>query len=226
MKFIKPILYFFLVISIPVLLVTSSIRLALSPIYINMEYSLPGFPDDPYGFSTADRLVWAQYSIDYLLGKISHEELTRQTLPDGSPLYNERELVHMLDVRNLTEVVLMIWRLTVIFFLLMLALAIRFHRISDWQRAIRNGSKLTFLIVLAILLYVALDFNRLFTQFHMLFFEGDSWLFHPSDHLIRLFPLRFWQDLFIFIGAIILIPAAALAFYTGKKELNPFKDIF
>ena len=220
MKIVKPILLFFLVITIPILLVSSSIRLALSPVYINLEYRIPGFPDDPYGFSTDERLVWARYSIDYLLWRISHDELTRQTLPDGSPLYNERELVHMLDVRNLTEIVLLIWRLAVVFSLFSLAMAMRFNHFTEWLRALRKGSFLTILLVAAILLYVALDFNQLFTQFHMIFFEGDSWLFHPSDHLIRLFPLRFWQDLFIFIGAIILIPAAAIILVIGKEKME------
>lgn len=220
MKTVKPIFFFVLVITIPILLVTSSIRLALSPVYINFEYHIPGFPDDPYGFSTDERLFWAHYSIDYLMGEISHEEFTRQTLPDGSPLFNERELVHMLDVRNLTEIVLLIWRLAVVFSLFLLALAIRFNHFTEWLRAVRKGSFFTILLVAAILLYVALDFNQMFTQFHMLFFEGDSWLFHPSDHLIRLFPLRFWQDLIIFIGVIILVPAAAIVLFTGKKKKN------
>jgi integral membrane protein (TIGR01906 family) len=220
MKIIKSILLFVVAITIPLLLVTSSIRLTLSPVYINLEYRMPYFPDDPYGFSTEERLYWARYSIDYLIGRISHEELTRQTLPNGNPLFNDRELVHMLDVRHLTGIVLLIWRLAVIFSLLMLALAMRFNYFAEWLHAMRKGSFLTILLVAAILLYVALDFNRLFTQFHMLFFEGDSWLFDPSDHLIRLFPLRFWQDLFIFIGAIILVPAAAVIFSTGKKRKN------
>lgn len=43
-----------------------------------------------------------------------------------------------------------------------------------------------------------------FAGFHSLFFEGDSWLFLFSDTLIRLFPLRFWQDAFLFAAAIAL----------------------
>ena len=37
-------------------------------------------------------------------------------------------------------------------------------------------------------------FFSFFAGFHSLFFEGDSWLFLYSDTLIRLFPIRFWQD--------------------------------
>jgi len=43
-----------------------------------------------------------------------------------------------------------------------------------------------------------------FVGFHALFFEGDSWLFLYSDTLIRLFPLRFWQDAFLAAAIIAL----------------------
>ena len=45
-------------------------------------------------------------------------------------------------------------------------------------------------------------FWAFFEGFHSLFFEGDSWLFQYSDTLIRLFPLRFWQDTFLFAALI------------------------
>ena len=47
-------------------------------------------------------------------------------------------------------------------------------------------------------------FFRFFAGFHSLFFEGDSWLFLFSDTLIRLFPIRFWQDAFLFAAIIAL----------------------
>jgi len=47
-------------------------------------------------------------------------------------------------------------------------------------------------------------FWNFFAGFHSLFFEGDSWLFLYSDTLIRLFPLRFWQDAFLLAAVIAL----------------------
>jgi uncharacterized membrane protein len=43
-----------------------------------------------------------------------------------------------------------------------------------------------------------------------LFFTGDSWLFLYSDTLIRLFPMRFWQDAFLFAGALDVLGGLAL----------------
>ena len=102
---------FLLLISIltPIFLITSGIRTALSPIFVNLEYKLPNFPPDTYGFSTKERLVWANYSIRYLSGKVSEEEFTTLQFLDGTPLFNEREISHMIDVHDLTLVMLAIW---------------------------------------------------------------------------------------------------------------------
>ena len=56
-----------------------------------------------------------------------------------------------------------------------------------------------------------------FTAFHKLFFEGDSWLFLYSDTLIRLFPIRFWQDTFLFAAVIALGGGIALGMGLRSK---------
>jgi uncharacterized membrane protein len=53
-------------------------------------------------------------------------------------------------------------------------------------------------------------FFTFFAGFHSLFFEGNSWLFLFSDTLIRLFPIRFWQDAFLFAALIALGGGTAL----------------
>jgi len=189
----------------PLFMILSVIRMALTPLFVNLEYRLPGFPVDHYGFSTADRLYWSQYSINYLLGKVSHSDFSLQTLPDGTSLFNARELSHMLDVRNLTTLTISIWTGLLVFFTVAFLLCWSKNWLDDLLRALKNGGLVTILIIVVILLSVWLNFDALFTKFHEIFFEGDSWLFYPSDNLIRLFPLRLWRDLFIFIGSNTLI---------------------
>ena len=61
-------------------------------------------------------------------------------------------------------------------------------------------------LLLALAGFASISFWQFFSWFHSLFFNGDSWLFEYSDTLIRLFPIRFWQDAIIFIvGASILL---------------------
>ena len=203
---------FLLLISIltPVFLITSGMRTALSPVFVNLEYKLPNFPPDTYGFSTEERLVWANYSIRYLLGKVSEEDFSTLQFLDGTPLFNEREISHMIDVRDLTLVMLAIWRILFGFFTIVLFIGWK----NGWQRALlsalENGAKITLAIIIGILLYVLINFNQLFTLFHQIFFEGDSWLFYLSDTLIRLFPIKFWQDLFIYIGSFCFLTSSTL----------------
>ncbi len=219
MKFLKKLVLFLIILTFPVMAVTSAIRVALTPLYINFEYNLPGFPPDDYGFSTADRLQWGQYSIDYLLGEVPQTEFSAQTLPDGSPLFNEREISHMLDVRNLSVPVLLIWKVVLAFFLAVLLASLLGKWSGDYLRALSRGAQFTILLILLILGAVALNFDLLFTQFHQLFFTGDTWLFYYTDNLIRLFPMRFWRDLFIFIGGLtILISTAPLLLWRRRSR--------
>ncbi|NPA31387.1 MAG: TIGR01906 family membrane protein, partial [Chloroflexi bacterium] len=45
---------------VPVVLVLAAVRILLAPWFVRLEYQRPGFPPDPYGFSTAERLHWAE----------------------------------------------------------------------------------------------------------------------------------------------------------------------
>jgi integral membrane protein (TIGR01906 family) len=136
---------------------------------------------------------------------VPQTEFSSQVLPDGTPLFNAREISHMLDVRNLTAPVLSIWFFLCVFFLAVIWFACHKKWTSEVLKSLRNGGVFTILLIIGILMGVWMNFNLLFTRFHQIFFTGDSWLFYLSDNLIRLFPLRFWSDLFIFIGAFTMI---------------------
>ncbi len=87
-------------IAIPFFLLMTSIRILLIPyLYLDFEYHTPGFPPDTYGFTLQERLKWSKISMDYLLNDQDISWLANQKLPDGSPLYIDRELSHMRDVK-------------------------------------------------------------------------------------------------------------------------------
>ena len=224
MKSLIRILFSALIFLIPLIIIGSAIRVALTPLFISVEYRLPGFPPDEYGFSTEDRLTWANYSIEYLLGRVSHDELASTTLQDGSPLFNQRELAHMLDVRVLTHQGLNLWQVLVLVLIAFIILGIIFNLRHEILISLKRGALLTILLILSVLIYLAINFTQLFTQFHQLFFEGDSWLFLMSDHLIRLFPLRFWRDLFIFIGSLSAAISLLILFIPIRLSQNSHKN--
>jgi len=96
------------------------------------------------------------------------------------------------------------------FFTIVLFLGWKNNWLRALLRALQDGAKITLAIIIGILIYVSINFNQLFTLFHQVFFDGDSWLFYLSDTLIRLFPIKFWQDLFIYIGSFCILTSSIL----------------
>jgi integral membrane protein (TIGR01906 family) len=211
MKRLSPWVFGFTSLLLPLFLITTAIRALLTPIYLQIAYRLPAFPPDPFGFTTEERLYWANYSLTYLLNRADISFLADQTLPNGQPLYNSRELRHMVDVKNLVQLMLRVWIGLVVFYLVVSIWAWRTGQGKAFWRSISHGGWLTLGLIILILIGVAVSFNWLFTAFHRLFFEGDTWLFYYSDTLIRLFPLRFWQDAFTIMGLLTLVLALATA---------------
>ncbi|MEK6221896.1 MAG: TIGR01906 family membrane protein, partial [Chloroflexota bacterium] len=194
---LKRILYWAISVLVPVILVLTAVRLLMSPAFLRLEYGMPNFPEDNYGFSQQDRLEWAPIALEYLLNDAQISFLGDLEIEDGSPLYNERELSHMVDVKVLTQQALAFWvaGLTVI-----VGLGIWAWRGDWWQDykyLLARGGKITASAIGVLIIFVIISFNQIFIGFHRIFFEGDTWLFLYSDTLIRLFPMRFWQDVFI-----------------------------
>jgi integral membrane protein (TIGR01906 family) len=211
------ILKFLVTLVIPLVLLMTAFRILMTPAYVNLEYRMPGFPADSYGFTQADRLKWAPVALDYLLNDQGVEFLSDLTFADGSPLYNERELSHMVDVKNLVQAGLKVW----VGLLVILAGLGVWSWQGGWWRDYRlmlaSGGKLTMMLIAALILFVLIAFSQVFTLFHRIFFEGSTWIFLFSDTLIRLFPLRFWQDAFIFAGVMTLGGGWALWYFLEKR---------
>ncbi len=221
MKTIYRILSLIVTLLIPLALLFLGLRLLLTPAFLQLEYRMPGFPDDSYGFTLEDRLHWSRYAVDYLVNDAGVEYLADLAFEDGSPLFNERELSHMLDVKNVVRPVIGIgygsWAV-----LLGLGLWARFG--GWWQvyrRGLKRGGWVAVILVVALALFGIIGFMQFFTVFHSLFFEGDSWLFLYSDTLIRLFPIRFWQDCFLYAGGITLVGGLLLGLLVKIPKRNP-----
>lgn len=210
------VLTWLIAVMVPLILMMTAIRLLFVPLYPQVVYRTPGFPTDTYGFTLEDRLYWSRISIDYLLNNAGIDFLANQRLPDGTPLYNERELSHMVDVKVLVQQMITVWT---VLLAVMLALGIWAWRgkwLPAFVKALGLGGKLTIGIIVFILAGVAISFRELFTLFHRLFFTGDSWLFYYSDSLIRLFPMPFWMYGFILMGLFTLV-GAGLLIWLGRR---------
>jgi integral membrane protein (TIGR01906 family) len=198
-------------------LVGLAVRLLLTPTYLQLEYRLPNFPPDGYGFSTEDRLLWGAFGVRYLLNDAPIAYLADLKFNDGEPLFSDRELQHMLDVKHVLRRLLGMWSAILAALILLGVWSRARPRLELFLAGVRAGAWLTLGIAAACGVFGILAlvdsgqlFWAFFSGFHGLFFVGDSWLFAYSDTLIRLYPLRFWQDSIIYIGALTTLGAAAL----------------
>ena len=140
-------------------------------------------------------------------------------LSDGSPLFNARELSHMADVKRLAQSSFLTWGILIVLLAGSGELAKRQKWLPVWGRSVSLGGWITIGLIVLIFFFILTSFDTLFTDFHHLFFTGDSWLFLYSDSLIRLFPIAFWQDAFIIVGIVAAILSVA-AGILGRKLTN------
>jgi|SRR5579859_224511 len=205
-----------LIVLLPVALTLTNVRLLLTHAYPAIEYSLPGFPDDPYGLTKAERIQYANLSMDYLLNNADISFVRAFRFPPGvlappesqqyygdgdtNRFYNDRELQHMQDVKVVLGKVLNVWAAAGILILLAGAALLYFHEISALRAGLLAGAGVTLVILIGLVTYITLDFNDFFVQFHEVFFAAGTWTFLFSDSFIRLFPEKFWDDAFTFIG--------------------------
>ena len=208
MKIIRNIIYWLFVFCLPVLLITSTIRLEVN------ELSLYEYGFDKYKISRdtgIDKIQLrsvAQHLIDYFNLRVDTVQIKIIKGDEAFNLFNERELIHLGDVRNLIQLDYWVQRGA---FLLMVifALALFFGLRVGWRMLVRGlfgGSFITIGLIVALALWALFGFEQLFMLFHLISFANEYWILDPArDYLIRLFPGGFFYDAALFgFGAIML----------------------
>ena len=208
----------FVILAVPIVICVISILFLLSPLFMNLEYQLPHFPEDRYGFTLEDRLNFGNQTRSYLVTKMTLDDLRELKFDTGDPIYFERELKHLQDVKIVLQALFKVfWGAAAV-----LILGGVYAGLRDWwagfQRALSWGGWLTAGLLVIITLLSVVSFQALFVTFHRIFFEGDSWLFAYSDTLIRLFPVRFWQDIFLVFGITTLAGGILLGWLLPRKK--------
>lgn len=146
----------------------------------------------------------------------SDEELISLTATkDGRAftLFNQREVIHLKDVKGL---VWLDYRVLIGASLYVLGYALLGFFLSRPEyrrflaRGVLGGSALLLGLMLALGLGAIFSFERLFLQFHRLSFTNDFWQLDPArDYLLMLFPQGFWFDAFAF--SVLTMAAVSLA---------------
>jgi integral membrane protein (TIGR01906 family) len=231
MKLFYKTLAWVVAILLPAVIVLAVARMLFTPAYLVFEYHTPGFPADPYGFTLQERIQYGTLAIDYLnnssgisfLGNLSFPSgqqappATCQFMTNCTQLFNDRELEHMVDVKNVYQASLHVLEGCAAALLLLGLWSWRGGWLRDYMKGLQRGGLLTMIIPGVLIVFILVAFNYFFVIFHEIFFKAGTWTFLYSDTLIRLFPERFWQDTFLIgTGLSVLL---GLAFYLVFRKL-------
>lgn len=147
-------------------------------------------------------LEYLQDDRDDIVAEIEVYEVPRMA-------FNEKEALHMVDVKNLYQVALHI-RLVAT---LLLVIAFAYLIVSKKKDARQLLSiayaqyALCFLCIVAMLgIWASVDFTSLWESFHHLCFTNDLWLLNPrTDLMINMFPEEFFFRMVLRIAGMFLI---------------------
>lgn len=183
-------------IILPFVLLMNAITLIFTPQYLVSRYKSPDFPPDPYGFTLEERIEYGTDSVNYITDsrhQYPDDYLATLAKKDGTPLYNEREVSHMYDVRVVFQNARFAMAVMVVFIIITMLLVSRHPgSLQGFLKALTWGASLTLFVIILTGIGILTGFDEFFEAFHHLFFTGDSWLFRTDDSLIRLFPEPLW----------------------------------
>lgn len=206
------------IISVPVLLVTTSIRVAVN------EPRLYDYSIDRFDAATVANIPEAEL-------KRANRELIRYFNDDEQrflrvivrdnegkevALFNPRETAHLADVKNLFRKVFFIQQAALVYALAFVVLVFLWARevpLRALAAALLRGSLLTLALAVIAGLAALVGFDALWLRFHFLAFANDDlWRLDPaSDHLIQMFPQGFWYFATLLIGGFSALVALVLA---------------
>ena len=191
---------------------------------------------DAVSMEPEDLHVLFEETLRYLSDE--RDDLVIQTVVDGveREAYNEREKLHMVDVKGLFDGGFQI-RNTALLVTVLLTLIIFALRskatwksfVKEWTRAVVWVWGLLLILFLIAILLIASDFNRYFILFHHLFFDNDLWILDPATSLmINMLPEVFFYDTVMRIGLLFVVPyilivtGCSLVWYRlSRKKAEP-----
>ena len=217
MKIVRTAAYWLFILCMPVLLITTSVRIASN----SSELYRYGF--NKYGVSQVTGLAPAE--LQKVIGGLityfnsGEEYISLTVVKDGKPftLFNEREVGHLKDVKGLFR--LDFWLLLGTLIYAFIYAGLNYILWQDKRRVawgLIGGSGLTLAIIIMLGLMIRLNFDWFFYQFHLISFANDLWQLDPAtDYLIMLFPQGFWYDAALFCA----LGTAAMALFMGGAGL-------
>lgn len=209
-------LAFLFVAAIPVLLITSNVRVAFDSVAL-YEFGFERHDVSRRTGLSEEQLSDAAAQIRHYFSSDSDDELLDLRVKVGQEsvaLFSQREIIHMRDVNELVNLTYRLQEGAFLFMFLFITLGFLL-RGSDFAGHLRKllirGSVTTATLVAAIGLVSLVAFGPLFTLFHQLSFSNDFWQLDPArDVLVQLFPFNFWLEATVLLALASILEAGAI----------------
>lgn len=154
------------------------------------------------------------------------EYITVRVIWRGIPienLYNDREVLHMKDVKGLVKGVYLVQLLTGAYLAGFAIVGFAIWR-GGFRSALARYLSLSGIITATGVVLVGLvslvGFAGLFRAFHLISFTNDLWILDPrTDYLIIMFPEGFFLDATIWIAGATLVEAVLLIFIWWRPRM-------
>ena len=214
------------IIAVPLFLITASVTWA---------FNSPGLYNDGFekysisrisGITDSDlRQVGADIR-SYINSGDEPLDVRTSILGTERDLFNDREVAHMKDVKQLVRGVYVLALASAVYLAAMVVIGFALHRgrfVADLAKRLAWGGGLTLVLLIVFGLVALVGFDSVFLKFHQLSFANDFWRLDPrTDYLVRIFPQDFWFDatLWVAIRAIfeaLILTVAGSAFLVYRK---------
>jgi integral membrane protein (TIGR01906 family) len=207
----SPWIRWLLALTLPILLLALNLRLVTGHWFVRWEYRRAGFPSDPFGLPTTERIRLAKICQDFLASNADISLLADLELADGELAFNQRELRHMSDVQAVYHGLSIAGVVSGLVWIGVGTALFTLGRAREHiPAALVNGSLVTLGLLAVVGGFMVVSWGEFFTAFHRLFFKGETWIFPNSDTLIRLFPIRFWIDIAATLVGLLIIESVTL----------------
>ncbi|MBU4540837.1 MAG: TIGR01906 family membrane protein [Firmicutes bacterium] len=166
--------------------------------------------------------------ISYLKGDRQDFDIKARLAPENAKnvvdrvsIFNDKEITHMDDVRNLLLFFLGLRDAAMILALISFLMLLKDHQ-QAIIKALFYGSTIFIVLFLVIGASFVFNFNDTFILFHQLFFTNDLWIMDPSiDRLIWIVPEPFF---FAMISRMVIYTLVPLGLTTLASGLVLFKN--
>ncbi len=175
------------------------------------------------GLAAAELDKAARGLMDYFNSDVEFIDVTVSRDGEEFTLFNQREMDHLKDVKQLVRMDYMLLIGTGAYVGVYAGIMLSRRRRSLAGDLFSGGA-----VALGILLVMGVgsmvgNFQGMFVRFHEIAFTNDLWLLDPTkDYLIMLFPEPFWYDAVALMGGVVAGVSGALMgvgwWYTRRAE--------